>query len=76
MPYSVLLDPSDLSIEYDNAICTHLLIDAAIYQHIMKIFFTQEELGDMRTYMEKVANERLAARHTYPVVAVSEQGGG
>ncbi|TKS86210.1 hypothetical protein D9C73_020327 [Collichthys lucidus] len=39
---------------FDKAIRAHLLIDAAIYQHIMKHAFTQEGLGEMRTLMEKV----------------------
>ncbi|XP_060930582.1 leucine-rich repeat-containing protein 23-like [Limanda limanda] len=38
---------------FDKAIRAHLLIDAAIYQHIMKHAFTEEELGEMRTLMEK-----------------------
>ena len=39
---------------FDKAIRTHLLIDAAIYQHIMKFAFTEEERSDMKTFMEKV----------------------
>jgi len=33
---------------FDKAIRAHLLIDAAIYQHIMKLAFTEEQRGDMR----------------------------
>jgi len=58
---------------FDKAIRTHLLIDAAIYQHIMKLAFTEEEHGDTRTFMEKVADGKMGARHTDPVVAVFEQ---
>jgi len=58
---------------FDKAIRAHLLIDAAIYQHIMKLALTQEERGDMRTFMEKVADGKMGARHTDPVVAVFEQ---
>jgi len=36
----------------------------------MKPAFTEEH-GDMRTFMEKVANRKLGARHTDPVVSVS-----
>jgi len=57
---------------FDKAIRAHLLIDAAIYQHIMKLAFT-EERGDMRTFMEKVADGKTGARHTDQVVAVFEQ---
>ena len=39
---------------FDKAIRTHLLIDVAIYQHIMKFAFTEEERSDMKTFMEKV----------------------
>jgi len=55
-----------------KAIRAHLLIDAAIYQHIMKLAFTKEERGDTRTFMEKVADGKMGARHTDPVVAVFE----
>ena len=58
---------------FDKAIRTHLLIDAAIYQHIMKLSFTEEERGDMKTFMEKVADGKMGARHSDPVVAVFEQ---
>ena len=58
---------------FDKAIRAHLLIDAAIYQHIMKHAFTEEELAEMRTFMEKVAEGRMGARHTDPVVALFEQ---
>ena len=37
---------------FDKAIRAHLLIDAAIYQHIMKHAFTEEELVEIRTFME------------------------
>ncbi|TKS69380.1 hypothetical protein D9C73_003444 [Collichthys lucidus] len=38
---------------FDKAIRAHRLIDAAIYQHIMKHAFTEEGLGEMRKLMEK-----------------------
>ena len=49
---------------FDKAIRAHLLIDAAIYQHIMKLPFTEEQLADMRTFMEKVTDGKMGARHT------------
>lgn len=58
---------------FDKAIRAHLLIDAAIYQHIMKNIFTDDELGEMRTLIEKVADGKMGARHTAPIVAVFEQ---
>jgi len=58
---------------FDKAIRSHLLIDAAIYQHIMKLAFTEEERGDMRTFMEKVADGKMGARHTDPIVALFQQ---
>ena len=58
---------------FDKAIRAHLLIDAAIYQHIMKNTFTDEELGEMRTLIENVADGKMGARHTAPIVAVFEQ---
>ena len=39
-------------------------IDAVIYPHIMRLAITEEELGDMRTFMEKVANDNMGVRHT------------
>jgi len=39
----------------------------------MKLAFTQEELSDMRTFMEMVATVKMGAKHTDPVVAVFEQ---
>jgi len=38
----------------------------------MKLAFTDEELGDMRTFRE-VADGKIGARHTDPVVAVFEK---
>ena len=39
---------------FDNVIRAHLLIDAVIYQHIMKLLvLREEELGGMRTFMGK-----------------------
>lgn len=55
---------------FDKAIRAHLLIDAVIYQHILKLAFTEEERGDLRTFMEKVADGKMGARHTDPEVAV------
>ena len=53
---------------FDKAIRAHLLIDAAMYQHIMKHAFTEEELVRMRTFMEMVADGKMGASHTDPVV--------
>ena len=49
---------------------THLLIGAAICQYVMKHVFTEEELGEMTTFMEKVADGKMGARHTAPIVSV------
>ena len=48
---------------FDKAIRAHLLVDAAIYQHIMKLAFTEEERSDMKAIMEKVADGKMGARH-------------
>ena len=58
---------------FDKAIRAHLLIDAAICQYVMKHVFTNEELDQMRSFIEKVANEKMGAKHTAPIVAVFEQ---
>ena len=58
---------------FNKEILAHLLIDAAIFQYVMKHAFTEEELGEMRTFMEKVADGKKGARHTAPIVAVFEQ---
>ena len=58
---------------FDKAIRAHLIIDADIYQYIMKLAFTKEEHGDMKTLMEKVADGMMGARHSDPVVTVFEQ---
>ena len=58
---------------FDKAIRAHLLIDAAIYQPIIKLPFTEVECGDMKAFMEKVADWKMGARHSDPVVAVFEQ---
>ena len=58
---------------FDKAIRAHLLIDVAIFQHIIKLCSTEEEPGDMKTVMEKVADGKMGARHSDPVVAVFEQ---
>jgi len=39
----------------------------------MKHVITDEELDQMRSFMEKVANERMGAKHTAPIVAMFEQ---
>ena len=39
----------------------------------MKLSFTEEELGDMRNFMQKVADGKMGATHTNPVVTVFEQ---
>jgi len=48
----------------------HLLIDAAICQFVMKHAFTNEELDQMRSFMEKV---KMGAKQMAPIVAVFEQ---
>ena len=58
---------------FDKTIRAHLLINAVIYQHIMRLAFTEEECGDMKTFMEKVADRKMGARDSDPVVAVFEQ---
>ena len=58
---------------FDKAIRAHLLINAAIYQHIMRLSFTKEERGDMKTFMEKLADEKMGPRHSEPIVAVFEK---
>ena len=58
---------------FDNAIRSHLLSYSTIYQHIMKLSFFEEERGDMKTFMEKVIDGKMGARHSDPVVAVFEQ---
>ena len=58
---------------FDKTMRTHLLVDADICQHIMKLAFIEEEPGDIRTFMEKVADEKIGARYSDPVVAVFEQ---
>ena len=59
---------------FDKAICVHLLIDAPIYQHIMKLAITGEERGDMKTFREMVADGKMGARHTNPIVAFLRRG--
>jgi iron-sulfur cluster repair protein YtfE (RIC family) len=39
----------------------------------MKLSFTEEELVDMRSFMEKVADRQKGARHTDLIVAVFHQ---
>ncbi len=58
---------------FDKAIRAHFLIDAATCQYTMKHTFTVGEFDEMRTFMEKVANEKAGARHTAPIVAVFER---
>lgn len=58
---------------FDKAICAHLLTDAAIYKRIMKLAFTEDERGDMKSFMEKEADGKMGARHSDPVVRVFEQ---
>ena len=58
---------------FDKVIRAHLLIDAAIYQHIMRLSFTEEERGDMKTFMENIADGKMGARNSVPIVAVFEQ---
>ena len=58
---------------FAKAIGAHLLIDAAIYQHVMKHVFTGEELSEIRSTMEMVADKKLGARHTDPIVSLFKQ---
>ena len=58
---------------FDKEICAHLLIDAAIYQHVMKHAFTEEELSEMRSTMVMVTDKKLGARHTDPIVSLFKQ---
>lgn len=58
---------------YDKAIRAHLLIDAAIYQHVMKHEFTEEELGDMRVFMQEVADKKMGSTKTGPIVDIFGQ---
>ena len=55
---------------FDKAIYAHLLIDAALYQHLMKNVFTDEELSEMTT---EVAGKKMGAQHTDPLIAFFEQ---
>ena len=58
---------------FDKTIRAHLLIDAAIYQHIMKLAFNEEERGDMKTLMEKMGDRKMGTRHSDSVVPMFEQ---
>ena len=58
---------------FDKALRANLLIYSAVCQYVLKHAYTDKELGEMRTFMEKVANDRLGARHTSSIVAVLEQ---
>jgi len=58
---------------FDMAIRAHLHIDAAIYQYIMKHAFTEEELGEMRIFMEELVDVKVGARYTFPIIAVFEK---
>ena len=49
---------------FDKAIGAHLLIDAAMYQNVMMNKFTEEELGGMKTFMEKLVDGKMGAKHT------------
>ena len=87
MQYSRLLEVIQLSYHwsttanhildgggFDKEILVHLLINAAIYPHLMKPSSIEEELGDMRSFTENVANDKMGTRHTDPVVALFEKG--
>ena len=58
---------------FDKAVHAHLLIESAICQSVKKHAFTDKKLGETRTFMDKVADDRLGARHTASIVAVLEQ---
>ena len=55
---------------FDKAIRAHLLIDAALYQHVMKNVFIDEELSEMTSLIEEVADKKMEAQHTAPIVAI------
>lgn len=57
---------------FDKAIRAHLLSDAALCQYVMKDTITEEELREIRTFVEEVACGKLGAKHTSPIVAVFE----
>ena len=42
-------------------------------QHIMKNIFTDDELDEMTILIEKVADEKMGAQHTAPIIALFEQ---
>jgi len=52
---------------FDMAILAHLLIDAAIYQYIIKHTFNEKELGEMSIFMEEVVDGKMGARYTAPI---------
>lgn len=56
-----------------NVILVHLLINAAIDQHFLDIAFIEEERNKIKTFMKKVADGKMGARHINPKVAVFEQ---
>ena len=40
------------------------------HQHVMKDTFSNEEVAEMRAYMEKVVNEKMGARQTADIVTL------
>ncbi|KAM6992309.1 uncharacterized protein LKV04_008361 [Tautogolabrus adspersus] len=70
-------DPNDHSTIFTTLKeCMRLSRDnhnAAIYPYVMKHAFSEDELGEMRTFMKKVADGKMGARHTGPIVAVFEE---
>ncbi len=58
---------------FDKAICAHLLINAALDQHVMKNVFTDDELSEMASHIEDVADKKIGAQHKTPIVALFEQ---
>ena len=70
-----LIYPGSSTANHNKAIRAHLLISAVIYQHIMKLAFTDHEelCGDIRAFMEKVADRKIGTRNTDPVVTVFEE---
>ena len=51
----------------------HLHVDAAIYQYVMKHKFTEEDIGDTRTFIENVVEGMMCARHTASIVEDFEE---
>jgi len=59
---------------FDKANRAHLLIHCRCshlqYQHVMKHTFNNEEVAEMRAYMEKVVNEKMGARQSADIMTL------